>query len=303
MKIAMITITRNDNCRFREWKEHYEEYKCDLYLHIIVDNGSTKEYQRLLKENFPDSKIIELGYNGGCTAAYNAGIKYALGQPEVEAISLLANDDKMLPGTLPILFELLYSNKDYGMISPVSVRVDNENIAATFGETINRKNMNLVLLNNGVSIDTLPEILISETLPGGNNLAKREFYEKVGLQDENFFMYADEVDMGIRGERAGYKFVATTKAKYWHMHINPPGQVTRNPMAAYLMGRNHIYLARKLFGRKEVFHTIMHRLKVSAIFYLSCIKHHKNVEEWRYAWAFTKGVFAGIRGDMGNNFD
>lgn len=303
MKIAMITITRNDDCRFREWVEHYKEYKDDLFLHIIVDNGSTDEYRIRLKESFPDSTIIELGFNGGCTAAYNAGIKCALEQPDVDAIALLANDDKMLPGTLPTLFELLYSEEDYGMVSPVSVRLNDENIAAAYGETINRKNMNLVVMNQGAAIDTLPEILISDTLPGGNNLAKREFYEKVGLQDEKFFMYADEVDMGIRGERAGYKFVTTTKAKYWHMHINPPGQVNRNPMAAYLMGRNHIYLARKLFGRKEVFFTIIHRLKGAAIFFLSCIKHHKNKEEYRYAWAFTKGVFAGIRGDMRNKFD
>lgn len=303
MNIAMITMTRNDDCRFREWKEHYEEYKNDLFLHIIVDNGSTEEYRIRLKDSFPDSRIIELGYNGGCTAAYNAGIKYALEQPEVDAISLLANDVRMLPGTLPTLCEVLYSENDYGMASPVSVRLNDENIAVAFGETINRKNMDLVAMNKGAAIDTLPEILISETLPGGNNLAKREFYEKVGLQDEKFFMYADEVDMGIRGERAGFKFVTTTKAKTWHMHINPPGQVNRNPMAAYLMGRNHIYLARKLFGRKEVFHTIMHRLKIAAVFFLSCLKHHKNKEEYRYAWAFIKGVFAGIRGDMRNNFD
>lgn len=299
----MITMTRNDDCRFREWKEHYEEYKSDLFLHIIVDNGSTDEYRIRLKESFPDSKIIELGYNGGCTAAYNAGIKYALEQPEVDAISLLANDVRMLSGTLPTLYEVLYSENDYGMVSPVSVRLNDENIAAAFGETINRKNMDLVVMNKGASIDTLPEILISETLPGGNNLAKREFYKKVGLQDEKFFMYADEVDMGIRGERAGFKFVTTTKAKTWHMHINPPGQVNRNPMAAYLMGRNHIYLARKLFGRKEVFHTVIHRLKAAAIFFLSCLKHRKSKEEYQYAWAFTKGVFAGIRGDMRNNFD
>lgn len=302
MNIAMITITRNDNCRFREWKEHYEEYKGDLFLHIIVDNGSTEEYQKLLHDTFPESKIIELGYNGGCTAAYNAGIKYVLTQPEVDAISLLANDVRMLPGTLLTLYDLLYSEEEYGMVSPVSVRLDNENISVAYGEIINRKTMNLIALNKGSAIDTLPKILLSETLPGGNNLAKRVFYEKVGLQDEKFFMYADEVDMGIRGERAGFKFITTTKARTWHMHINEPGKVNRNPMAAYLMGRNHIYLSRKLFGHKEVLYTVIDRLKAASILFLSAIKHRKVKEEFNYAWAFTKGVFAGIRGDMRNDF-
>lgn len=302
MNIAMITMTRNDDCRFREWKEHYEEYKGDLFLHIIVDNGSTEEYQKKLQETFSESTIIELGYNGGCTAAYNAGIKYALEKPEVDAISLLANDVRMLPGTLKTMYDILFSKAEYGMISPVSVKLNDSNLAAAFGEKINRKTMDLIVLNKGASVDTLPEIILSETLPGGNNLAKRYFYEKVGLQDEKFFMYADEVDMGIRGERAGFKFVATTKARTWHMHINEPGKVNRNPMAAYLMGRNHIYLARKLFGRKEVFYTVFDRLKAASILFLSAIKHRKVKEEFNYAWAFTKGVFAGIRGDMKNNF-
>jgi hypothetical protein len=301
MKIAVVTVTYNDGYKLKEWAEHYTEYKDDIYRFIIVDNGSKTSYLEDVKETFKDAVIIELGYNGGSTAAYNAGINKAMEDPLVDSIALLGNDIKIPNNTLKALYTLLYSEERYGMVTPVLL--NRTGSIDCYGEHLNRKNMNLVALNMDAKLDELPEVLLTETVPGGCNLAKREFYEKVGLQDENFFMYADEVDMGIRGERAGFKFVTTTKAQAWHMHINPPGQVNRNPMAAYLMGRNHIYLARKLFGRKEVFLTIMHRLKAAAIFYLSCIKHHKNKEEWRYARAFTKGVFAGIRGDMTNNFD
>lgn len=301
--IAVITITRNDSFKLKEWYDHYLEYKDDVYLHIVIDNGSDPAYLAEYKKLFTESVIIELGYNGGCTAAYNAGIKYALNDSKVDAISLLGNDIKMPSGTLTELYNLLLSDKSYGMVAPVLLNKNDDGTIDCYGESLDRNNMNLVVLNKKKKIEEVPEILLSDTLPGGCNLSSRLFYEKVGLQDEKFFMYADEVDMGIRGERLGFKFVSTTKVKALHMHINPSGQMTRNPMAAYLMGRNHIYLARKLFGRKEVFHTIMHRLKSAAIFYLSCIKHHKNKEEWRYARAFTKGVLAGIIGDMRNNFD
>ena len=300
MNIAMITMTRNDDCRFCEWKEHYEEYKGDVYLHIIVDNGSTEEYQKKLHNTFPESIIIELGYNGGCTAAYNAGIKYALNDPDVDAISLIGNDIKIPPQDLSTLYDILYSDDSYGMVAPVLL--NRSGTIDCYGETLNRKNMDLKVLNKNLSIEDVPAILFSDTLPGGCNLAKRTFYENVGLQDEKFFMYADEVDMGIRGERLGFKFVSTTKAVSWHMHINEPGKVNRNPMAAYLMGRNHIYLARKLFGRKEVFYTVIDRFKGASILFMSAIKHRKVKEEFNYAWAFTKGIFAGIRGDMKNNF-
>ena len=84
MKIAAITLTRNDDFRLVPWKMYFKDYKDELYEHIVVDNGSTPEYQRKLREAFPDSTHIELGYNGGCTGAYNAGIRHAL-QKELPA--------------------------------------------------------------------------------------------------------------------------------------------------------------------------------------------------------------------------
>ena len=300
--IAVITITRNDGFKLKEWYEHYLEYKKETYLHIIVDNGSSPEYLAEFKKLFNDSVIIELGYNGGCTAAYNAGIRYALNDPKIDAISLMGNDIKMPEGTITELYKVLYSDKQYGMVAPVLLNRSNDGTIDCYGETLNRKNMNLVVLNKQKKNDEVPKILESDTLPGGCNLASRKFYETVGLQDEKFFMYADEVDMGIRGERLGFKFASTTNVKAWHMHINEPGAVNRNPMAAYLMGRNHIYLAKKLFGYKEVFRTVLHRMKYITIFFISCIKHNKNREEYKYAWAFGRGVWAGIVGNMKNDF-
>ena len=55
MKIAAITLTRNDDFRLVPWKMYFQEYKDELYEHIVVDNGSTPEYQRKLREAFPDT--------------------------------------------------------------------------------------------------------------------------------------------------------------------------------------------------------------------------------------------------------
>ena len=44
-------------------------------------------------------------------------------------------------------------------------------------------------------------------MSGGMNLGKREFYEKVGLQDEKLFMYSDEVDIGTRAKKLGFKMM------------------------------------------------------------------------------------------------
>jgi hypothetical protein len=52
MKIAAITITYNDGFKIHEWRQHYNEYKDDVYLHIIVDNNSEKSYLEEVKHYF-----------------------------------------------------------------------------------------------------------------------------------------------------------------------------------------------------------------------------------------------------------
>lgn len=52
MNVAAITITYNDDYKFTEWLGHYQEYKDELYLHIVVDNHSCEEYASKLRTFF-----------------------------------------------------------------------------------------------------------------------------------------------------------------------------------------------------------------------------------------------------------
>ena len=54
-------------------------------------------------------------------------------------------------------------------------------------------------------------------------MASREYYEKVGLQDEKLFMYFDEIDTAIRTKKNGYKIAVLSNVYVWHWHINQFG--------------------------------------------------------------------------------
>jgi len=303
MNIALITITRNDDCRFREWVNHYKEYKDELYLHLIVDNDSTPEYQDLLRKTFPDSIIIELGYNGGCTSAYNAGIKYALSNKKVDAISLLGNDIRMPKGEITKLYDFLFSNDNYGMVFPIVLRpiIGNDRVNS-FGNAIDRKTMRMIDQNHKMLISSLPDMLICETGPGGCNMSKPFFYEKVGLQDEKMFMYSDEVEMGIRAKKVGVTMAITKNAVAWHMHINQKGKTNRSTFTPFLIARNKIYVAKKHFGRKEIFTTLCFWSKIAVIGMVSSIIHSKGIDSIIYSFNYLKGLWAGITNNMKNNF-
>ncbi|TDL99958.1 MAG: hypothetical protein C4K58_01565 [Flavobacteriaceae bacterium] len=197
MKIAAISITYNDDYKFNEWYSHYLEHKDEFYMHIIVDNHSDETYLNKVKETFTSSHIIERTTNGGCTGAYNDGIRFALSNKDVDSIMLIGNDIRLEKGASTLLHNFLFSDNNLGMIAPIIISKDQITIE-DFGCKISDS---LIMLPKyqGKKIDSIQkETNYCQALTGGMNLAKREFYEKVGLQDENLFMYSDEVDMGHR---------------------------------------------------------------------------------------------------------
>lgn len=297
MKIATITLFCKEHFRLEDWRRYYEEYKDDIALHVIVNNGSVEDTE-LLKKHFPNSLVLYSPTNN-MMASYNLALKEILKDVTIDAIAQIVNDIRISAGGFKKLHELLYSNDTYAIISPILLNKDSDTIDL-YGAHIVPTNLNFIHLDSQKSYSDVcdEKIRTCTGLPGGIFLAKRSVYEEAGVQDEKINMYADEVDMGIRIAKLGYNLVATTQVKAWHQHVNPTGRITRNPMAAYFMSRNHIYIAKKHCSNKVIISTVLDRLRICFIHLLSCIKHRKSKEEFRYTWFMFKGVYAGIRNKM-----
>jgi GT2 family glycosyltransferase len=296
MKIAAITITYNDDYKFEEWHEHYSEYKDELYLHIIVDNNSNNKYLKKVQETFTDSHIIKRNSNGGCTGAYNDGIKYALSVSEVDAVMLIGNDIRLKKGASTILYDRLFNDPKMGMISPILLTKDSM-IAEDFGCNIS-KALIMQPFGCGVNVQSVNEgINYCEALTGGMNLAKREFYEKVGLQDDNLFMYSDEVDMGLRAMKKGFTMASISEAISWHQHINKDTNSNRrDPYTKYLAGRNKVYVAKKHFGILRVIYVFLFYVFGSIYKILINLIKGNFYQIKEYFWL----IFGAVMGLLGN---
>ena len=137
MKLAGVSITYNDGYKIKEWAQWYDEYKDELYKFIIVDNGSDPEYLHQVETLFNDAIIIKRTTNGGCTSAYNDGIKIALKDPEVTHIALLGNDIRLKRGSLAKCVEFLESDPELGMVAPVLLNADSD-VVADFGDSLTK---------------------------------------------------------------------------------------------------------------------------------------------------------------------
>lgn len=293
MKIAVITLFCREHFRLEAWRRYYQEYRDEVHLHVIVNNGD-KEDSALLQESFPGSTVL-WSPTSNMMASYNLALREVLLHPEVDAVAQIVNDVRLSPGALGVLYAYLYSDPALAMVSPVLLRKDSD-VIDSFGCSINPRNLDFVLNDSG---RTLSEIGVKEVgatgLPGGAFLAKRALYERFGIQDESLMMYADEIDMGIRVERLGYRMGATSRACAWHQHVNRDGKAARNPQAAYLMGRNAVYIARKYGPRSRVVRVFFRRVYCGLDEIRSAVMHGKEMGFYRFGWAMVRGAFAGLR--------
>ena len=290
MKIAAITVTYNDGYKLEEWYNYYLEYKDELHKIIIVDNGSESPYLNKVKTLFSDSIIIERTVNGGMTAAYNEGIRIALADPEIDSILLLANDFKLEKNGIPKLYRFLMSNEHYGIVSPVVLQNNSEKVESVgcyISWSLYLKEPHVGELLSSIKQETF----MVDTVAGGLNLARRELYETIGLQDEELFMYSDEADLGLRIKQTPYKVAVTKDMKVWHQHINPKERSIRLPYSAFLIGRNKIYLAYKHFGFLRAFLIFsLHMYK----FLIGLITGIKSKEKIQFQFFFFVGSICGV---------
>jgi len=296
MKIAAITITYNDNYKFDEWCQYYLEYKNDIYQHIIVDNGSEKEYLKKVKHYFKDSIIIERTSNGGCTGAYNDGLRLALEDTNIDTIMLIGNDMKWEKGAIKALYKYLYSNIKLGMVAPVMLKKNSE-LIESYG--VNVSSLGIAKIQNRNQIlSEVPSSKEVSYVQGGANMAKREFYETVGLQDEKLFMYNDEMDMYFRMKKCGFIEGVTMESVVWHQHVNYPSSKDLSAKMAYLNGRNRVYVIKQHLGAKGIFLFSYMLFFETAVF----LRDISSSRSRKIYWNKWRGFWAGICNNMNNSF-
>ncbi len=300
MKIAVVSMTYNDSYKINEWREHFDEYKNELSHFVIVDNGSEKTYLDLLKKTFPEAIIIERSQNGGCTAAYNDGIKYILENTDDEAVAIIANDMKLSDKCITAMYEYLFHEPNRGIVS-TAVLDKESNIVNNFGHTFNYWGIKNDF--QGCTIESVGNIKKdTDLVSGGFYMAKRSFFETAGLQDEKLFMYCDELDTMLAAKKHGFTISVISTHYAWHHHINPTTSTgERYPQTAYMISRNRMYIAKKHFG---LFRIIMWWLytgiAVPAWYIVWFLRTGKRLFLKYSMYSFLGGIY-GITGNMKPN--
>lgn len=188
-----------------------QSVKCDV---IVVDNASTDDSRKVI-ESF-GNKVTTLWNtnNKGFAGGVNTGIRYAL-QEKYEYIALLNNDAVADKDWVKHLVDALKSGQDLGSVTCSLLNKDGKKYDSTgdyyttWGLPYPRGRGEAV---KGQFDDDLDIMAVS----GGASMFKAKFFKDVGLYDEDFFAYYEDVDLGLRGQLKGWKSRFVPKAKVFH---------------------------------------------------------------------------------------
>ncbi len=188
------------------------------------------------------TKVINAKENIGFSRANNMGIKYAF-QGGAEYVLLLNDDTEVDPGFLTALIDVAVLRPDAGMLGSNICYYDQPEKIWFAGAHFDRTTCNVTTTEFSQNYKYKDSDLVeSDYVTGCALLVKREVVEKIGLLDERFFLYCEDVDWGLRCINAGFKNLIVTRSLIWHKVSTSSGGVNSLPRV-YHKARSRLLMA------------------------------------------------------------
>lgn len=192
-------------------KQTYQDFKI-----VVVDNGSTDNSTTILQDiskNNKNVKIIENVKNLGFAGGVNTGIRYGIDE-NFDAIALFNNDAVADKDWLLGLVNSLKNHPEVAVATGLLLHRDGKTIDST-GDFYTSWGIPFPR-DRGVETNNAPQSGYVFSGSGGGSLYRTSLLKEIGLFDENFFAYYEDVDISFRTQLAGYKIFYTNKSIAYH---------------------------------------------------------------------------------------
>jgi len=200
----------------------------DLAIEIfVVDNASNDGSPQMVRDDFPQAHLVENSLNLGFATANNQAIHLSTGR----YILLLNSDTVIKPGAIDRLVSFMEANPQAGaagarLLNPDGSQQYSCSPAPTLGREIKRMfylpgvrpDGNYEMKDWDLNLPVRVDVLLGACL-----LLRRQVLEIVGLMDEDYFMYSEEVDLCARIQESGWQLYWVPQAEVIHYG----GQSTR----------------------------------------------------------------------------
>lgn len=259
MDVSVVVLNYNTREHLRQCLEALgsEPSRAGLETEVlVVDNASSDGSADMVAGEFGWVRLIRSPRNGGFAFGNNQAIRVARG----DAV-LILNPDTLMPAEgLAQLYEKLLEHPEAGIIGPKLVRPDGSmhlacrrsfptpmvsfyrfsGLGQLFAGSSRFGRYNLTYIDPDLAIEV-------DSVCGACMLVRRAVIERVGLLDERFFMYGEDLDWCLRTREAGWTVRYEPSVVVQHQH----GAASRQRA---LRTTVHFFRAMDLFYRKHYVH-------------------------------------------------
>lgn len=282
--IAVVIVSYNVSGLLRNCLESLFGSEDGLNLEVIVvDNRSDDGSADMVRTAFPQVRLIESPVNGGYAYANNLALSEIVrrNQALLPRYVLLLNPDTIVPpGALKQMVAFMDANQDIGVAGPKLVRPNGSldlacrrsfpspevsfyrmlGLSKLFPRSRRFARYNLTYL----SPDDVYEV---DSVVGAFMMVRGSILSEIGLLDEGFFMYGEDLDWAYRIKQKGWKVLYNGKVEVIHYKGESSKQQSVRPIFEF-------YRAMLVFYRKHYYRSTaapINLLVISAIFFRGAI--------------------------------
>ncbi len=236
-RVTVVIPTLAADGALRECLEGLKRQSRRDFEVIVVDN-SGKGLVRAAGEP-PAARVVENSRNVGFGAAVNQGYRMS----RAPFLATLNDDAVPAPGWIAALLEAIEPRPDVGscacrVLLAGSGRLDSAGMLLAADGTSKQRGHGAPPEAYAVAEEVF--------FPSGSAaLYRRAMLEEIGLFDEDFFLYCEDTDLGLRARWAGWKCLYVPGAVVEHRYSHSAGR--RSPLKAYYVERNRLLVAWKNF--------------------------------------------------------
>ena len=252
-KLAIVILNWNGAEMLKKYLPSVLQYSKDEAVVYVADNASTDNSIALLKEEFPEVKLILLEKNWGFAEGYNK----ALEQVYAEYYLLLNSDIEVTPGWLTPMLSFMDSHEEVAACQPKLLSIfqrDSFEYAGACGGYLDRygypfcrgRVFDVVEQDHG-QYDEPAKV---HWATGAALLVRARIYKEVGGLDGRFFAHQEEIEMCWRMRIMGYQIYCLPESKVYH--VGGGTLPKSNPMKTYLNFRNNLTMLYKCLPEKDL---------------------------------------------------
>jgi GT2 family glycosyltransferase len=255
--LGIVIVNWNTRDRLRDCLASLDASRGVSFITYVIDNSSTDGSAEMVRHEFPHVRLIASPVNGGYSYANNLGLRQILALDPPPPFVLLLNPDTVVPpDALAQMIEFFHTHPDAGVAGPKLVMEDGKldlacrrsfpspelsiyhvlGLDKRFPHSRRFARYNLTYLDE----DMLTEV---DAVVGAFMMMRTLVLRQVGLLDEAYFMYGEDLDLSLRIKQRGWKIYYNPAVRVLHYKRQASKQSARARYefwrAGYLFYKKH----------------------------------------------------------------